>query len=268
MSDGDSSPRIENVRLAVALARHSAEDWCNPAIPDDIEDAAHLLKLAREDVYAEIFDMALYAVAERDAYGKALRRSFLPPLPDADSGQQAKPAEREARIRRHALHWLTCLASGVPVKGHPRRGMVSDSTHDALAGVAAILDAVTRGLGADCGAILALDAAANQIATKYLSSGSPDGALTWAAMQSAVRAAVKEACAARNIIIDGAKGLCVMPVLRDEAVAALVVAVACNRVLATDESVIAELQCIAERFSEVLALAPNALLAGAKKTKL
>jgi HD-like signal output (HDOD) protein len=268
MGGGDASARVENVRLAVALARHTAEDWSNTALPDDIEGAARLLKLAPADVYAEIFDMALYAVAERDGYGKALRQSFLPPLPDGASEHDATPAERAARARRNALRWLTCLANGVPVKGHPRRGMVSDSAHDVLAAIAAVLDAMTRGLAADCAAFLAVDAVANQIAAKYLSSSSPGGAATWAATESPVRAAVKQACAAREIIVDGANGLCVVPVLRDDAVAALVAAVARNGALAIDEGVVADLKRIGERLSDVLALAPDALLAGANTTKL
>ena len=39
------SPRIRNVALAVALARHSANGWDNPALPDDYTAIGELLRL-------------------------------------------------------------------------------------------------------------------------------------------------------------------------------------------------------------------------------
>ncbi|WOB08966.1 HDOD domain-containing protein [Piscinibacter gummiphilus] len=39
-------PSVQNVMLAVRLARHSAESWDNPAIPDDITALAQLLNLS------------------------------------------------------------------------------------------------------------------------------------------------------------------------------------------------------------------------------
>jgi len=39
-------PVVQNVMLAVRLARHSAKDWDNPAIPDDIHELAQLLNLS------------------------------------------------------------------------------------------------------------------------------------------------------------------------------------------------------------------------------
>ena len=43
--DNDDLPRVRNVLLAVRLARHSAHDWDNPALPDDFQDIANLLHL-------------------------------------------------------------------------------------------------------------------------------------------------------------------------------------------------------------------------------
>ena len=40
------SPGVQNVSLAVRLARHTAQGWNNPAIPDDIEAIAELLNLS------------------------------------------------------------------------------------------------------------------------------------------------------------------------------------------------------------------------------
>jgi HD-like signal output (HDOD) protein len=41
-------PSVQNVMLAVRLARHSADSWDNPAIPDDITALSHLLNLSEE----------------------------------------------------------------------------------------------------------------------------------------------------------------------------------------------------------------------------
>jgi HD-like signal output (HDOD) protein len=40
------SPQVRNVALAVRLARHTAQGWANPALPDDVADIADLLQLS------------------------------------------------------------------------------------------------------------------------------------------------------------------------------------------------------------------------------
>jgi len=49
ISDGGHArtPNELCVTLAVRLARHTAVDWSNAAIPDDINDLAHLLNLSQ-----------------------------------------------------------------------------------------------------------------------------------------------------------------------------------------------------------------------------
>lgn len=39
-------PSAKNVVLAIRLARHTAKDWDNPALPDDVRDIAQLLNLS------------------------------------------------------------------------------------------------------------------------------------------------------------------------------------------------------------------------------
>ena len=39
-------PSVQNVVLAIRLARHTAEDWDNAAIPDDIVELSELLNLS------------------------------------------------------------------------------------------------------------------------------------------------------------------------------------------------------------------------------
>lgn len=44
----NDSAQVRNVLLAIRLARHSAVDWDNPALPDDIREIAELLRLGIE----------------------------------------------------------------------------------------------------------------------------------------------------------------------------------------------------------------------------
>lgn len=47
ISDDRDSPlhQVRNVQLAIRVARHSARDWSDPALPDDIDEIAALLNL-------------------------------------------------------------------------------------------------------------------------------------------------------------------------------------------------------------------------------
>lgn len=51
IDDGNAAnPRVDNVALAVRLARHSSHGWDDPALPDDYRDIGHLLNLTPEAV--------------------------------------------------------------------------------------------------------------------------------------------------------------------------------------------------------------------------
>ncbi|MCW7542070.1 HDOD domain-containing protein [Aquabacterium sp. A7-Y] len=50
-------PQVRNVALAVRLARHSAQGWDNPAIPDDIADIARLLNLSEAATYTKLTEL-------------------------------------------------------------------------------------------------------------------------------------------------------------------------------------------------------------------
>lgn len=45
-----TNPRVQNVALAVRLARHSSHGWEDPALPDDYRDIGHLLNITPEAV--------------------------------------------------------------------------------------------------------------------------------------------------------------------------------------------------------------------------
>ncbi len=67
------NPRVQNVALAAAVARHSALGWDNLALPHDYEHIAELLSLSPDEVSARIARIADQAAAEWDWYG-------VPPL--------------------------------------------------------------------------------------------------------------------------------------------------------------------------------------------
>lgn len=55
MDDANAEkPRVRNVVLAVNLARHSANDWNNPALPDDFEAIEKLLHVDRPTLLARL----------------------------------------------------------------------------------------------------------------------------------------------------------------------------------------------------------------------
>jgi HD-like signal output (HDOD) protein len=77
------NPRVQNVALAAAVARHSAHGWDDSALPDDYADVAELLGLSNEDVVTRITKVAAQAATEWEWYGVLT----LPPgAPNAAGG--------------------------------------------------------------------------------------------------------------------------------------------------------------------------------------
>lgn len=64
--DNNEHPRVQNVTLAVRLARHSAHGWENPALPDDYRDIGQLLNISPETVRQRL---GLEPVPAREADG-------------------------------------------------------------------------------------------------------------------------------------------------------------------------------------------------------
>ncbi len=50
-------PKVRSVMLAIRLARHTAVDWQNPAVPDDVKDIAVHLNLAPEPTLALLHEL-------------------------------------------------------------------------------------------------------------------------------------------------------------------------------------------------------------------
>jgi HD-like signal output (HDOD) protein len=64
-----TAPRVRNVLLATALARHSQHGWDNAALPDDITALAALLNLAPGSVWGLIRDLDETAVDAAEPAG-------------------------------------------------------------------------------------------------------------------------------------------------------------------------------------------------------
>lgn len=56
----DVSTQARNVLLAIRLARHTARDWDNPALADDVRDIASLLHMSPEPTLALLHDIDGY----------------------------------------------------------------------------------------------------------------------------------------------------------------------------------------------------------------
>ncbi|HUL93778.1 MAG TPA: HDOD domain-containing protein [Burkholderiales bacterium] len=164
------NPRVRNVALAVALSRHAWNGWTNAALPSDMDAIGLLLGVPRHVVSAHIFDATLSAIEERDWYGTALARSYLPNLPPPGPlPKEASRSELRHRSLEAARSWLDSIARGVPLHGHPRKGMLRDAKRETLAGLAALLDGISAGLGFSCGAFLVPAGPAGRLQLAFLS---------------------------------------------------------------------------------------------------
>jgi HD-like signal output (HDOD) protein len=52
-----TDPQVLTVKLAIQLARHTAQGWDNPAVPDDVREIAQLLNMAEEPTLATLMEM-------------------------------------------------------------------------------------------------------------------------------------------------------------------------------------------------------------------
>jgi HD-like signal output (HDOD) protein len=162
-------PRVRNVALAVALARHAANGWDDAALPSDIEEISRLVALPLADVRAHLFEAALRAIAERAWYGGAAAVSHLPPLPREDS---AAGVATDAATLDNAMGCLRGIARGTPRRGQPRAGLTRDARHERLAALAALMDGMTAGLGFARAMLLALEPQTQRWQPRYVAGRS------------------------------------------------------------------------------------------------
>jgi len=215
-------PRVRNVALAVALARHAAHGWDDPALPSDIDEISRLTAQPQLEVRAQLFEAALRAVAE----GGGASVSCLPPLPREPQPAGA-PAPAAAALDAAAA-CLANIARGVARRAQPRAGLARDERHEQLAAVAAYLDGASAGLGFARALWLAPDAAGRRWQPRY-AAGRAAGAT--AAFDEGASRAIGEALAQRAPAVHlpagegaAARGLFIQPVLLDGRASALAVA--------------------------------------------
>lgn len=71
-------PRTRCVALAVALARHSANGWCDAALPDDFAAIRDFLKISPDEVWERVRHTALQAAQGWEWYGVLPSAAWLP----------------------------------------------------------------------------------------------------------------------------------------------------------------------------------------------
>ena len=76
------NPRTKNVALAFRLARHSANNWFDAALPDDYKEIAQLLKLSEEETQERVQRITLQAAKSWTWYGVAPAAAWLALLPN------------------------------------------------------------------------------------------------------------------------------------------------------------------------------------------
>lgn len=80
-----SSPRSLNVSLALAVARHSANGWDDPALPEDFVAIGRLLGCGAVGARERIVKVAIRAAADWDWYGVPPAAALLPSSGDSPS---------------------------------------------------------------------------------------------------------------------------------------------------------------------------------------
>jgi len=82
MDDAHSQhPRVQTVRHSVALARHSAHGWHDPALPDDYKGLERVVGLPAEQVRRALRQCVLQAARNWRTYGVQPAASWIPMLP-------------------------------------------------------------------------------------------------------------------------------------------------------------------------------------------
>lgn len=114
---GDS-PRVRNVALAVALARHSANGWYNIALPDDYAAIEKLVGVSRHEIMARIYRASLKAIrglSWHDIFHPAV---WLPPLPiekkTGGESSEGESVETPSEALERVTKLLTLSASQHP----------------------------------------------------------------------------------------------------------------------------------------------------------
>jgi hypothetical protein len=146
------SPRVKNVALAVALARHSANGWDDAALPDDYAAVASFLKLPQSEVCERMVRLAFSAAAGNGWYEIPGTAAQLP-APLSFDGEAPRGAA--AALKRAQEKLL-----GVLLDALPRLRAASGEAHASLDAIRALVDAAVHMLHTELGLPRAMFAAA------------------------------------------------------------------------------------------------------------
>lgn len=114
MDDANSDhPRVQTVRHSVALARHSAHGWHDPALPDDYRGLEKVVGLPAEQVRLAVRQCVLQAARNWRSYAVLPAAAWIPMLPGEWPTQVQQPIARSEMAREALLkRCLDQLAAG------------------------------------------------------------------------------------------------------------------------------------------------------------
>ncbi len=122
MDDAHSEhPRVQTVRHSVALARHCAHGWFDPALPDDYRGLQKVVGLPTDQVRRAVRQCVLQAARNWRSYAVQPAATWIPMLP-GEWPQQVHKAAAQSEMAREALvkRCLDQLACAHPGPGMAR----------------------------------------------------------------------------------------------------------------------------------------------------
>jgi HD-like signal output (HDOD) protein len=110
-----NAPRVQTVALSVAVARHSAHGWFDPALPDDYKGLQKLLNLPRDGVLRWVRQSAVLAARGWSHTGIRPAAAWIPLLPGewpAEAGTRPAGSSEDAGLRARVLSQLAQITRG------------------------------------------------------------------------------------------------------------------------------------------------------------
>jgi HD-like signal output (HDOD) protein len=110
-------PRVQTVASSVAVARHSAHDWYDPALPDDYKGLQKLLNLPLDGVLGWVRQSAVQAARNWGHTGIRPAAAWIPLLPGEWPAEQGTPniagkSEAAAALHIRVLNQLAQITRG------------------------------------------------------------------------------------------------------------------------------------------------------------
>jgi len=152
-----AQPRVVNVATAVALARHSAHGWNDPALPDDFRRIEKVFALSEEQSWRAIRTACLQAARNWKDLGVRPSAAWLPLEPG------------EAQTGEH--HPISVAADRAVLKSTLQQLATASAVGDSTAIVALALQGLQRGLGLQNVLYAEVDAAGRSVGLRFRFGG-------------------------------------------------------------------------------------------------